>query len=114
MAKADLRTLETVQLQVEQGLLPEDAMTRLGYDWAQSLSSDDLAFACLWPSLRRQLGASVRQLIEDSTPAANRGVCPVDLDQLRGRTILGPPADGSESIDPSSDQDAAISPSADP
>ena len=35
MIRADLRMLKTVQLQVEQGLLPDDAMSRLGYNWGK-------------------------------------------------------------------------------
>jgi hypothetical protein len=72
MTRADLRMLETVQLQVEQGLLPDDAMSRLGYDWGKSLGPSDLSFDCLWPTLRVQLGTAVRELIENSTPAAER------------------------------------------
>jgi hypothetical protein len=90
MTRADLRMLETVQLQVEQGLLPDDAMSRLGYDWGKSLGSGYVGFVCLWPSLREQLGTAVRILIENSTPPAERGVCPIDLQELTDRTILGP------------------------
>lgn len=84
---ADLRMLETILLQVEQGLLPPDAMARLGYNWGPWLS--DPAYACLWPELRTQVGASVRKWIEDSTPERERFVCRVDLDALRDETILG-------------------------
>jgi hypothetical protein len=89
MTRADLRMLETVQLQVEQGLLPDDAMSRLGYDWGKSLGPGYVGFVCLWPSLREQLGPAVREIVEKSTPASERGVCPVDLKALTDRTILG-------------------------
>jgi len=79
--------LETILLQVEQGLLPPDTMVRLGYDWGPALSAPD--FACLWPELGEHLGASVRQLIEDITPEADRFVCQVDLKKLRDETVLG-------------------------
>ena len=84
---ADLRMLETILLQVEQGLLPPDAMARLGYDWGPVLRYPDMA--CLWPELSPGVGESVRKLIEDSTPEAERFVCQVNLKALRDETILG-------------------------
>jgi hypothetical protein len=87
IATADLRMLEMIQLQVEQGLLPTDAVARLGYNWGPILSSP--AMACMWPELRTQVGSSVRKLIEDSTPAANHAPCQVDLQALRDETIVG-------------------------
>jgi hypothetical protein len=81
---ADLRMLETILLQVEQGLLPRDAMVRLGYDWGPALSNP--AYACLWPDLSTGAGPSVRKYIEDSTPKAARVACPVDLKALRDET----------------------------
>jgi hypothetical protein len=96
MTSADLRMLETILLQVEQGLLPPDAMARLGYDWGPVLSEPD--FACLWPMLSGHVGASVRQLIEDSTPEADRFVCQVDLNKLRDETILGKAGNEGEGV----------------
>ena len=84
---ADLRLLETVLLQVEQGVLPPDATARLGYNWGPVLSNP--AMACLWPELRTQVTPSVRNFIEDSTPASERLACQVDLQALRDETILG-------------------------
>src|SRR6516165_7868930 len=77
MFTADLRMLETILLQVDQGLLPPDATTRLGYNWGPILSNP--AMACLWPELRTRVGPSVRKFIEDSTPEAQRLPCQVDL-----------------------------------
>jgi hypothetical protein len=91
MNTADLRMLETVLLQVEQGLLPPDAMARLGYNWGPVLTFAD--YACLWPELRKGVGESARRFIEDSTPAADRAVCLVDLQALRDATILGKQSD---------------------
>lgn len=91
MDVADLRMLETILLQVEQGLLPPDAMARLGYKWGPVLS--DPSYACLWPELRRGAGPSVRQFIEDSTPEADRFACQVNLKALRDETILGKKTD---------------------
>jgi hypothetical protein len=87
MFTADLRMLETILLQVDQGLLPPDATTRLGYNWGPILSNP--AMACLWPELRTRVGPSVRKFIEDSTPEAQRLPCQVDLKALRDETILG-------------------------
>ncbi len=87
MWTADLRMLEMVLLQVEQGLLPPDSVTRLGYNWGPILSSP--ALACLWPELKTRVGPSVRKYIEDSTPESQRAPCQVDLQALRDETILG-------------------------
>lgn len=70
---ADLRMLETILLQVEQGLLPADTTSRLGYHWGPILSNP--AMACVWPELRTNLGPSVRKFIEDSTPETDRAPC---------------------------------------
>ena len=87
MFTADLRMLETILLQVDQGLLPSDATTRLGYNWGPILKNP--AMACIWPELRTQVGPTVRKFIEDSTPEAQRVPCQVDLQALRDETILG-------------------------
>lgn len=84
---ADLRMLETILLQVEQGLLPEDAMARLGYNWGEVLREPDMA--CLWPELQTQVGSSVRDFIEKSTPRKDRLPCQVNLQALRDATVLG-------------------------
>jgi len=84
---ADLRMLETILLQVEQGLLPPDATARLGYNWGPILSNP--AMACLWPDLRVHVGPSVRKFIEDSTPSGKRSPCKVNLQALCDKTILG-------------------------
>ena len=97
MLSADLRMLETVLLQVDQGLLPPDAITRLGYNWGPILNNP--AFACLWPDLRIGVGPSVRKFIEDSTPEARRFLCQVDLKGLRDETIVGRKKVSQPSID---------------
>jgi hypothetical protein len=84
---ADLRMLETILLQVEQGLLPADATTRLGYNWGPVLRSP--GYACLWPELSTAVGPEVRRFIEDSTAPSERFACRVDLKALRDATILG-------------------------
>jgi len=86
---ADLRMLETILLQVEQGLLPADATARLGYNWGPVLSNP--AYACLWPELSAAAGPSVRKFIEESTAKSDRFACRVDLKALRDATILANP-----------------------
>lgn len=86
MITADLRMLETILLQVDQGLLPPDATERLGYNWGPALANP--AFACSWPELKLQTGPSVRRYIEESTPEAQRYRCPIDLQALRRATVV--------------------------
>lgn len=63
---------ETVLLQVEQGLLPPDAIQRLGYGgWATTFDAartDTFALkvACVWPSIRDGVSASFREYVEGS------------------------------------------------
>jgi hypothetical protein len=65
--KVFARLGETVHLQVEQGLLPPDAMERLGYrGWEEFLKYPKTA--CIWPLIRPEVGASFREFVE-----ANRG-----------------------------------------
>src|SRR5580765_6341954 len=57
---ADLRMLETILLQVDQGLLPPDATARLGYNWGPILSNP--AMACVWPEPANSGGALSQQV----------------------------------------------------
>ena len=66
---ADLRLLETVLLQVEQGVLPADATARLGYNWGPVLSNP--AMACLWPELRTRLHPASATSSNTPHPRAN-------------------------------------------
>ena len=54
------RIAETVHLQVEQGLLPPDAMNELGYE----TTFDNPGAACLWPFARDAMGQSFRTYLE--------------------------------------------------
>ena len=57
------RLAETVLLQIEQGLLPPDAMERLGYrGWAGILESQKRA--CVWPLIRPGVSTSFREYVE--------------------------------------------------
>ncbi len=56
-----MRGWETVYLQVEEGLLPADAMTRLGYGgnyWPATLER-------LWPDVRGRVGAEFASYVEE-------------------------------------------------
>ncbi len=57
------RLAETVLLQVEQGLLPSDAMERLGYRGWMTIFEDTKA-ACMWPFIRRGVSSSFREFVE--------------------------------------------------
>ena len=61
--KVFARLGETVHLQVEQGLLPPDAMERLGYrGWVEFLKYPKTA--CIWPLIRLEVGTSFREFVE--------------------------------------------------
>ena len=89
---ADLRMLETVLLEVDQGQLPADAVKRLGYNWGPALANP--AFACMWPDLKPGVGESLRRYIEETTPRDKRFTCEVDLKALRNTTVLHGGANG--------------------
>jgi len=60
---------ETVLLQVEQRLLPPDAMERLGYGgWPQILGNPKTA--CVWPSIRAGVSDSFREYVEGAQEAS--------------------------------------------
>ncbi len=54
---------ETVLLQVEQGLLPPDAMERLGYGGWTGIFEDPKG-ACTWPLIRPGVSSSFREFVE--------------------------------------------------
>jgi hypothetical protein len=54
---------ETVLLQVEQGLLPPDALDRLGFiGWKRIF--EDRKIACIWPLIRPEVSSSFREFVE--------------------------------------------------
>jgi len=55
---------ETILLQVEQGLLPEDAMDRLGYTGWRSIFHSP-AYGCVWPLIRPGVSTSFRRFVEE-------------------------------------------------
>jgi hypothetical protein len=57
------RLAETILLQIEQGLLPQDAMGRLGYEgWSRINESPK--FACVWPLIRDDVSSAFRDFVE--------------------------------------------------
>ncbi len=59
---------ETVLLQVEQGLLPVDAMERLGYrGWLETFENPKVA--CIWPLIRPGVSTSFREFVEGAQKA---------------------------------------------
>ena len=83
-----LRMVETLLLQVEQGVLDAGALDQLGYTLKVNEALVTPGFECIWPELKRSVGPSLRDLI-DKTLHADRFHCKVDLKSLRDRTILG-------------------------
>ena len=84
--RADLRLLETVLLQVEQGLLDESALINLGFEGHGNNWLGTPGAACLWPRLSRgpgKVGPLTRAWIENGSPETDRAECPVDLSQSR-------------------------------
>ena len=76
---------ETVLLQVEQGLLPLDAMERLGYrGWMEIF--EDPKTACIWPLIRQQVSTSFREFVEKTRKANSIDCTSFDIPQtwLRG------------------------------
>ncbi len=58
---------ETTLLQVEQGLLPPDAMERLGFaGWVRLL--EEPKRACIWPLIRPGVSRSFREFVERTQP----------------------------------------------
>ena len=85
MLRADVRLLETVLLQVDQGLLDASALDYLGFGYTEDWLTVS-AVACLWPRVSQgfgRVGPLVRQRAEDGTSPDRRAQCPVDLSKLR-------------------------------
>ena len=72
------RLWETLQLQVEQGVLGPEALERLGYSNTPNVAWGSLGFVCLWPRIRANTSSSLISLIEGAAPD-ERPVCPVEV-----------------------------------
>lgn len=84
--RADLRLFETALLQVEQGLLNEEAIVNLGFAAFGEGWLSIPAAACLWPRVSEgpgRVGPQVREWIENGTPLTERAECPVELSERR-------------------------------
>ncbi len=67
---------ETIQLQIDQGILQEDAMKRLGYvAWATIF--EDAKNGCVWPLIRPGVSESFRTWVEEA-----RGPTEVDCTEF--------------------------------
>lgn len=55
---------ETLLLQVEEGILPADAMERLGYVGWRSIFQNP-KMACVWPLIRPGVSPSFREFVEE-------------------------------------------------
>ena len=63
-----LRIWETLQLQVEQGLLPRESLETLGWHNTAPILWSSAAFVCLWPSIRLNTSRSLISIIEGAEP----------------------------------------------
>jgi len=71
---------ETVLLQVEQGLLPPDALDRLGFiGWKKIF--EDPKHACIWPLIRHEVSSSFRDFVEGTQNADAIDCTSYDLPQ---------------------------------
>lgn len=86
-----LRMVETLLLQVEQGVLDADALEQLGYTLKVNEALVTPGFECLWPEIKGSVGGSLRTLI-DETLESGRFKCAVNIKDLRDSTILNSPA----------------------
>ena len=78
-----LRLYETLQLQVEQGLLPDGAVDRLGYSDIERGVWNDAGFVCLWPfRLSGFVGEATREAIEAARPADTFDCSHIDLEGI--------------------------------
>ena len=68
---------ETVLLQIEQGLLPKDAMERLGFI-GFSRTFEDPKTACIWPSIQRDVSTSFRKFVEEARRTETIDCTPFD------------------------------------
>ncbi len=73
---------ETVLLQIEGGLLPPDAMERLGYrGWLETFENPKTA--CIWPSIRPGVSTSFREYVEGTQEADQIDCSSFDIPQLQ-------------------------------
>jgi hypothetical protein len=76
-----MRQYESLLLQIEQGLLPADAVDRLGYGFLRTGFLAVPANVCVWPRVSGMVSGGVRDLVE-SMPEDERPPCEVDLARL--------------------------------
>ena len=62
------RIWETLHLQIEQGVLPAEALSRLGWSNGPNVMWQMPAFVCLWPAIRPNTSDQLVGLIEASRP----------------------------------------------
>ena len=77
------RLWETLQLQVEQGVLPVEALDRLGYNNTPNIAWNSFAFVCLWPAIQLNTSQSLIALVEAAVPPDSPS-CPVEVSGVPG------------------------------
>jgi hypothetical protein len=63
------RIWETLHLQVEQGVLPAEALDRLGWGNGANVMWQNRGFVCLWPAIRPNTSEQLIALIEEARPS---------------------------------------------
>ena len=63
------RVWETLHLQVEQNVLPDEALDRLGWSNGPNVMWQMPAFVCLWPAIRPNTSDQLIGLIEAARPS---------------------------------------------
>ena len=63
------RVWETLHLQVEQNVLPDEALDRLGWSNGPTVMWQMPAFVCLWPAIRPNTSDQLIGLIEAARPS---------------------------------------------
>lgn len=82
-----LRLFETLLLQVEQEVLPEESLDRLGWGQTPDYAWGNPVFNCLWPDLRELMGESLRERFEVQMPQDRYDCSEIDQSIVR-RTAL--------------------------
>ena len=63
------RIWETLYLQIEQGVLPAEALDRLGWGNGPHVMWQGRDFVCLWPAIRPNTSDQLTALIEAARPS---------------------------------------------
>jgi len=86
---AGLRMVETLMLQVRQGVLKADALEQLGYALNSNPAILTPGFNCVWPGLKNFVGQNLRASIDQTLRDHPQPQCNIDLKALRDSAVFG-------------------------